>query len=173
MASDHATSPIPRLETAGVFLQHPTPPAGDTSQLIRMSRRIPASTRGRPGWRRCEIFAQYPRNRSRFHRATVSALTMSRRLAHPGHDLRSATQNARSVSSRGGRGRAFFSAVTCCRRARFSITRSARRRHNNRVARAPSETRKMTTRSIAAECAAPSPRSQAGKSVFGRGENGA
>ena len=36
---------------------------------------ISASTRGRPAWRRWEIFAQYLRNRSRFHRATVSAWT--------------------------------------------------------------------------------------------------
>ncbi len=51
--------------------------------IIRTSRRISASTRGRPGWRCCEIFAQYRWNRSRFHRATVSALTTSKRLAHP------------------------------------------------------------------------------------------
>ena len=55
-------------------------------------------------------------------------VTITRRLAHLGHDSRRATQKARSTSSSGGRGRSFFSAVTCCRRARFSITRSARRR---------------------------------------------
>ena len=64
---------------------------------------------------------------------------------------RRATQKARSVSSSGGRGRSFFSAVTCCRKATFSNTRSARRRHIARMARTPSETRKTTTLSIAAE----------------------
>ena len=119
--------------------------------IVRTRRRISASIRGRPGWRRCEIFAQYRRNRSRCQRATVSAWTMSRRLAHTGHEPRRATQKARSVSSSGGRGRSFFSAVTCCRKATFSNTRSARRRHIARMARTPSETRKTTTLSIAAE----------------------
>ena len=119
--------------------------------IVRTTRRISASIRGRPGWRRCEIFAQYRRNRSRCQRATVSAWTMSRRLAHTGHEPRRATQKARSVSSSGGRGRSFFSAVTCCRKATFSNTRSARRRHIARMARTPSETRKTTTLSIAAE----------------------
>ena len=41
--------------------------------------------------------------RFRLHRGTVSALAMTARLAHPGHNLRSATQNARSMSSSGGR----------------------------------------------------------------------
>ena len=71
--------------------------------IVRTRRRISASIRGRPGWRRCEIFAQYRRNRSRCQRATVSAWTMSRRLAHTGHEPRRATQKARSVSSSGGR----------------------------------------------------------------------
>ena len=119
--------------------------------IVRTRRRISASIRGRPGWRRCEIFAQYRRNRSRCQRATVSAWTMSRRLAHTGHESRRATQKARSVSSSGGRGRSFFSAVTCCRKATFSNTRSARRRHIARMTRTPSETRKTTTSSIAAE----------------------
>ncbi len=131
--------------------------------IIRTSRRISASTRGRPRWRRCEIFAQYRRNRSRFHRATVSALTTSKRLAHSGHEARSETQNARSVSSSGGRGRFFLSAVTCCRKARFSMTRSARRRHIVRIARVPRETRKMRTRSIAAQFGVLPPQSQAGE----------
>ena len=113
--------------------------------IVRTRRRISASIRGRPGWRRCEIFAQYRRNRSRCQRATVSAWTMSRRLAHTGHEPRRATQKARSVSSSGGRGRSFFSAVTCCRKATFSNTRSARRRHIARMARTPSETRKTRT----------------------------
>ena len=82
--------------------------------MSRMSRRISASTRGRPGCRRWEILAQYRRNRARFHSATVPALTMTRRLAHAGHDSRSATQKARSTSSSGGRGRSFFSTITCC-----------------------------------------------------------
>ena len=120
-----------------------------------------------------EIRAQYRRNRSRFHRATVSAFTITSRLAHAGHELRSATQNARSVSSSGGRGRSFFNAVSCCRRARFSITRSARRRHIARIARAPRETRKMRTRSMAAEFAVSRPGSQAGDALVGRGVNGA
>ena len=91
---------------------------------------------------------------SGLHWATVSALTMTSRLAHPGHELGSATQNARSVSWIDGRGRSFLSAVTCCRRARFSITRSARRLHIARIAPAPRETRMMMrTRSIAAEFA--------------------
>ena len=47
-----------------------------------------------PGWRRCEIFAKYRRIRPRFHRAIVSALTTSKRHAHPGHEARSATRNA-------------------------------------------------------------------------------
>ena len=67
------------------------------------------------------------------------------------HEPRRATQKARSVSSSGGRGRSFFSAVTCCRKATFSNTRSARRRHIARMARTPSETTKTTTLSIAAE----------------------
>lgn len=119
--------------------------------IVRMRRRISASMRGRPGFRRLEIFAQYRRNRSRCQRATVSAWTMTSRLAHAGHEERRATQNARSISSSGGRGRPFLSAVTCCRRARFSSTRSARRRNIARNARAPTEIRKMRTRSIAAE----------------------
>ena len=97
---------------------------------------------------------------SGLHWATVSALTMTSRLAHPGHELGSATQNARSVSWIDGRGRSFLSAVTCCRRARFSITRSARRLHIARIAPAPRETMMMMmmmmmmrTRSIAAEFA--------------------
>ena len=119
--------------------------------ICRMSRRISAARRGRPGLRVLEMRVQYRRNRARFHPATVPALTMTRRLAHAGHDSRSATQKARSTSSSGGRGRSFFSAVTCCRRARFSITRSARRRHIARNARAPRVTRKMRARSMAVE----------------------
>ena len=46
-------------------------------------------------------------------------------------------------------GRSFSSAATCCRKARFSITRSARRRRIARVARVPRETRKMRTQSMA------------------------
>jgi hypothetical protein len=130
--------------------------------MSRMRRRISASTRGRPGCRRWEIIAQYRLNRSRCHRATVSALTMSRRLAHAGHELRSATQKARSSSSSRGRGRSFFSAVTCCLKARFSITRSARRRHIARNARTPRETRKMSTRSMSAEFRLLLPETQAG-----------
>ena len=105
--------------------------------------------------------AQHRRNRSRFQRATVSGFTITNRLAHAGQDWRSATQNARSVSSRRGRGRSFSSAATCCRRARFSITRSARRRKIARIARAPREMMKIRTRSVAVEFAAPSRRSQA------------
>ena len=63
--------------------------------IVRTRRRISASIRGRPGWRRCKIFAQHRRNRSRCQRATVSAWTMSRRLAHTGHEPRRATQKAR------------------------------------------------------------------------------
>ena len=125
--------------------------------ISRMRRRISVSMRGRPGLRRRESFAQYRRNRSRCQRATVSALTITKRLAHAGHELRSATLNARSVSSSGGRGRSCLSAVTCCRRARFSITRSARRRHIARIARAPRETRNTRTWSIAAECGSSAP----------------
>ena len=103
--------------------------------MCRMSRRISAARRGRPGKRVLEMRVQYRRKRLRFHSATVSALTMTRRLAHAGHDSRSATQKSRSTSSRSGRGRAFLSAVTCCRRTRFSITRSARRRLIARITR--------------------------------------
>ena len=45
---------------------------------------------------------------------------------------------------------------------RFSITRSARRRHIARNARAPSETTKMSTRSMAAEFRLLRPGTQAG-----------
>ncbi len=125
--------------------------------IVRTSRRISASILGRPGYRLLEIRVQYLRNRSRFQRATVSVLTMTRRVAHGGQEVRSATQNARSTWSSSGRGRSFFSAVTCCRRARFSMTRSARRRHIARIARAPRETRNMRTRSMAAEFAFSAP----------------
>ena len=109
--------------------------------------------------------------RSRCHRATVSALTMSRRLAHAGHELRSATQKARSSSSSRGRGRFLFSAVTCCLKARFSITRSARRRHIARNARARWETRKMSTRSMSAEFRLLRPGTRAGcKSLISRAD---
>ena len=43
------------------------------------------------------------------------------------------------------------STVTCCLKARFSITRSAQRRHIARNARAPRETTKTSTRSMAAK----------------------
>jgi len=132
------------------------------SAISRMRRRISASTRGRLGCRRWEILAQYRLNRSRCHGLLVSALTMSRGLAHPDHDCRSANQKTRSTSSSRGRGRSFFSAVTCCLRPRFSITRSARRRHIARNARAPRETTKMSTRSLAAEFRLLRPGTQAG-----------
>ena len=91
---------------------------------------------------------------------------MTKRLAHAGHELRSATQKARSISSSAGRGRFFLSAVTCCRRARFSITRSARRRQITRITRAPRETRKTRTRSMAAEFRLVPPGTQAGRKVL-------
>jgi len=46
---------------------------------------------------------QYRRNRARFHPATVPALTMTRRLAHAGHDSRSATQSSIDVFQRWAR----------------------------------------------------------------------
>ena len=42
-------------------------PVRPSCAINLMSRRISVSTRGRPGWRLREIFAQYRRNRSRCH----------------------------------------------------------------------------------------------------------
>ena len=119
------------VSSAWVSGAHPSRPAPSAGSADESLRRREAG----PGLRRRKIFAQYPRNRSRCHRATVSALKITSRLAHAGHELRSATQKVRSMSSSAGRGRSFLSAVTCCRRARFSSTRSARRRHAARIVR--------------------------------------
>ena len=119
--------------------------------MSRMSRRISASTRGRPGCRRWEILAQYRRNRARFHSATVPALTMTRRLAHAGHDSRSATQRARSTSSSGGRGRSFFSTITCCLKSEVFEHKVGPAPTHRPQRTAPRETTKMSTRSMAAK----------------------
>ena len=126
-----------------------------------LSKHYRPSPRGRPGDRRCEILAHDRRKRSRWHRVTVSGLTIVRRLVHPGHECRRATQNARSTLSSRAWGRSFFSAVTCCRSARFSIT--TRRRHIARIARAPNETTNMSTRAMPAEFGLPPPEIQVGR----------
>ncbi len=52
--------------------------------IVRMRRRISASIRGRPGRCFCRaILAQWCRNRSRIHFATVSGFTMTNRVAQP------------------------------------------------------------------------------------------
>jgi hypothetical protein len=93
--------------------------------------------------------------------ATVYGFTMPNRLAQPGHEVRRATQKARSRSSSTGRGRSFFSAATCCLNARFSIKSSSRVRKRALRARTLSVIKKMRRRNMAAEFALPVPRSQA------------
>ena len=78
---------------------------------------------------------------------------MTKWLAHLGQAVRSATQKARSASSSAGRDRSFLSAATCCRSAKFSMTRLSRERHMARMARTPSEKRKMSRRSMAVKFA--------------------
>jgi hypothetical protein len=93
--------------------------------------------------------------------ATVYGFTMTNRLAQPGHEVRRATQKARSRSSSIGRGRSYFSAATCCRNARFSINSSSRVREMALRARTLSVTKKMKRRNMTVEFGLPVSRSQA------------
>ena len=107
-----------------------------------MCSRISASTFGRPARLPCcENIFQCRRNRRRCQSRTVSGFTIRSRLVQLAHVLRSAIQNARSASCSLGLCFPSFSAVTCCRRARFSRSRSpldlqaARSRRTSRVSK--------------------------------------
>src|SRR5882762_5520139 len=69
---------------------------------------------------------QYLRKPARCHWITVSGFTKTTTSDHLAHSLRNVTQNSRSAPVTRPRRPVWARTASCCRRARFSITRSAR-----------------------------------------------
>src|SRR6267378_3961391 len=81
---------------------------------------ISAWTAGRPPVGRPESLVQYSRKRRRYHRRTVSGVTITRGRFHPAQTLASQIQKRRSVVRSLGRAVVLLYTASCCRRARFS-----------------------------------------------------
>ena len=79
-----------------------------------------------------ESHVQYSLNPVRCQRTTVSGWMRINACLHPGQSRRNITQNNRSAVANRGCGCRRLKTVSCCRRARFSNTRS-RREQKNRV----------------------------------------
>ena len=76
---------------------------------------------------RCrESHVQYNLNPARCQRTTVSGCTRTSARFHPGHSRRKIIQNNLSGAAKRGRGYLCFKTESCCRKARFSNSRSLR-----------------------------------------------
>src|ERR1035441_8150139 len=102
--------------------------------LRKMSSRSSLLTHLLPTQVRCrEIHFQYRLNPARCQRTTVSGCTTMSARCHLDQRRHKVVQNSLSEVEKRGRGRRSFKTASCCRRARFSKSRS-RREQKDRAA---------------------------------------
>src|SRR5882762_6193065 len=102
------------------------PQSGFASAMVRTRSASSEPTCGRPIRPRRDFQLQKARKPCRCQRITVSGRTRWSASRHPGHQLESHTQKARSKRPNCGRFDRRRSKASCCRSARFSSVRSVR-----------------------------------------------
>ena len=124
------------------------PHVGFSATMRKISSRNSLLTHFLPAWTlHREIQAQYSLKPSRCQRTTVSGWTRINARFHPGHSRRNITQKNLSGTANCGRGCFRLSSPSCCRRARFSKSRSWRER-KTRTNRKGTRLRRRTIRPV-------------------------
>src|SRR6202165_2412623 len=124
------------------------PHVGFSATMRKISSRNSRLTHFLPTWvLRREIQAQYNLKPSRCQRTTVSGWTRINARFHPGHSRRHITEKSLAGAANCGRGRPCLRTPSCCRRARFSKSRS-RRERKTRTNRKGTRLRRRTIRPV-------------------------
>ena len=124
------------------------PHVGFSVTMRKMSSRNSLLTHFLPAWAlRREIPAQYSLKPARCQRTTVSGWTRTNARFHPGHTRRNITQKNLSGAAHRGRPYLCFRTPSCCRRARFSRSKS-RRERKARANRKGSRPKRRTMRPV-------------------------